>query len=135
MNKKTLYILIPIIMVITALIVISNGSHGDKTADQVQGQLTTQEEITKLLSEKEKLPANTLVVKVDIDTGLFSKGLINYTSAAGGGVWFAAKVNNKWELAFVGNGIVTCDSISKYNFPKDIIPNCVDTKAGTLVQR
>ena len=86
---------------------------------------TTKEIITELLNQKFNQPANALTIGVTIDTGSFAKGTYNEIGA-GGGIWFAAKTDNGWELASAGNGIASCGDIGKYDFPKEIITSCLD---------
>ncbi len=93
---------------------------------------STKEQITELYSQKYNQPVD---IEVLTNTGTFAKGIYNEPTS-GGGIWFAAKTAKGWELAFAGNGIVPCDEINKYNFPKDMIPQCIDSQNGNqLIQR
>lgn len=96
----------------------------------------TKAKITGLLSKKLSVPAGEIQVQVSADTGNFSKGTVNYNNQTGGGVWLAAKTGNGWELVSEGNGIVACEDVDKYNFPTQIVPQCIDTKnQNDLVDR
>ena len=47
----------------------------------------------------------------------------------------AARSGDSWNLAYDGNGIVPCQAIAGYDFPKDLVPQCLDTKNNNLVTR
>ena len=95
---------------------------------------STKDTVAELFGKKYNRSLNTFTISVSVDTGMFAKGTFNETG--GGGVWFAAKTANGWELAAAGNGIVPCEEINKYNFPKDIIPQCIEVKnENKLIQR
>jgi hypothetical protein len=136
--------------------ICSNGQwikHGNPTKPQPQTECnninssatptstTTQEKSTEKaiiedFSDKYDRPKDAFIVKVGMDTGMFAKGTIRFKDEMGGGLWFAAKTDKGWELAFDGNGIMTCDIANKYNFPVDMIPNCIDAKNNNqLIQR
>lgn len=89
---------------------------------------STTQSITEIFSAQYHRPVNTIIIKVMIDTGKFSKGSYGFTDEMGGGLWFAAKTVNGWELASAGNGIISCDAANKYNFPNSMVPQCIDTQ-------
>jgi len=80
---------------------------------------------------------NDLEVTVDtIDGDYASGGARNVGAVAGGGMWFAAKVDGKWELVWDGNGTIMCSDLKNYpNFPGRMIPECYDEEAGKLIAR
>lgn len=41
-----------------------------------------------------------------------------------GGIYFAALVDDKWELLFDGNGMIPCNLLTEYNFPSDFQSDC-----------
>jgi hypothetical protein len=66
--------------------------------------------------------------------GDYAQGGIS--GVGGGGMWFAAKVDGVWKLVWDGNGNIFCEDLKDYpNFPKDMIPECIDKTAGNLVTR
>lgn len=55
---------------------------------------------------------------------------------AGGGMWFAALVEDEWKLVWDGNGVVTCAEVAPYPyFPSSMIPECFDETSGEMVVR
>lgn len=133
MKKYILFVAIMIAIALTVSfgVVYFMPEESEKTAEK-----STQESIAELFSQKYNKSISTLIIDVKTDTGTFAKGSVNFTDEMGGGLWFAAKTGNGWELAFDGNGIVSCEAANKYNFPKDMIPQCIETQNGNkLIER
>lgn len=118
--------LLPVAIVILILAGLSFAYLASKENGKTT-EKTTKESIAELFSQKYNRPASALTIEVLADMGTFAKGRLN-EPGAGGGLWFAAKTAKGWELAFDGNGIVPCEAANKYNFPKDMIPQCIDTQ-------
>lgn len=133
MNKYTVLAAIAILAVVLILwnrVALYQFEQNKKTAP------TIEEQIALLLADKYSKSVETTQIKVDQETGNFSKGSVNFTDETGGGIWFAAKTNSGWEIVYDGNGIIPCDSANTYNFPTSIIPVCIDTENDNrLVQR
>lgn len=130
MNKKTVATITIIAIILGVGTVIGLGMF---KKDTKINEKTTVEQITELLNKKYNKPANSLKVGVLTDTGTFAKGTVN-EEGAGGGLWFAAKTSGGWELAYDGNGIIPCEAVNKYNFPKDMIPQCINAQ-NNLIER
>lgn len=97
--------------------------------------VSAQESITALFVQKYDEPADTFDIKIGTSTENFAKGTVNNTNGSGG-VWFAVNTSSGWELAYDGNGIVPCDAVNKYSFPKEMAPQCIDTQNGNrLIKR
>lgn len=78
--------------------------------------------------------ANSLTVTVSTIQGTYAKGMAS--ASAGGGLWFAAKVNGSWKLVWDGNGTIDCTSLTAYpNFPNTLIPECYDAATQKSVTR
>jgi hypothetical protein len=151
MNKKTATLIITVIALVGALYYFYNNnlsqSKKDKyiktpqivqTAPSNETPATSlKQDITLALSKKYNKLASSLTVTIIKETDKYAKGSITFTDQQGsGGLWFAAKTENGWELAFEGNGIMDCAIANKYNFPKDIVSGCVDFQNGSqFVQR
>jgi hypothetical protein len=66
--------------------------------------------------------------------GNYASGSVSGTG--GGGMWFAAKVNNEWKIVYDGNGVIMCNSLLSYpTFPKNMIPECWDASTNGLIKR
>ena len=85
-----------------------------------------------LLASKYQQPAGSYRIGLQKSTGDFARGTVNFPEG-GGGVWFAARTDQGWQLAYDGNGIIPCGAASQYNFPKDLIPQCLDAEHGNNV--
>jgi hypothetical protein len=77
--------------------------------------------------------AATMTITVSKIVGNFAQG--GAAATGGGGMWFAAKVNGVWKLAWDGNGTISCTSVNPYNFPATMIPQCWDDATQKLVTR
>jgi hypothetical protein len=78
--------------------------------------------------------ASELTIDVSKISGGYAKG--SASAAGGGGLWFAAKVNNAWKLVWDGNGIILCTDLSDYpDFPKSMIPECYNDQTSQMVIR
>lgn len=66
--------------------------------------------------------------------GDYASGMVN--GDGGGGMWFAARVNNKWKVVADGNGVTLCSQLEPYpDFPKSMIPECWDDINAKLIKR
>jgi len=91
--------------------------------------------MTEIFVRKYPQPESDVEVKVETESGSFAKGTVNF-AGQGGAVWFAVKTVGNWELVYAGNGIVACTDLDKYNFPKELAPQCLGGKDnGVLIKR
>jgi len=74
-----------------------------------------------------------VVLEVNENTGQFATGSVG--SGPGGGMFFAAKVDGQWFIAWDGNGSIFCEDIEPYNFPNTMIPSCFDQQTQQLINR
>jgi len=131
------YILSLAVIIIVVLILIAIGSvYLSPKENERLSEKTTKGSVAELFGQKYDRPADTVIIEIGNDTGSFAKGTVRFADEFGGGVWFAAKTVQGWELAFDGNGIVSCAAANKYDFPRDMIPQCLDTQNGNkLIER
>lgn len=74
-----------------------------------------------------------MTITVSKIVGNFAQG--GASDQGGGGMWFAAKVNGVWKLAWDGNGTISCTSVNPYNFPTSMIPECWNDATQTNIKR
>lgn len=98
---------------------------GGKTKPIEIPTLTTEHAIAEEFSKKYSRPISDIELIVTEDTGEFAYGTVGFKDEFGGGMWFGAFTKNGWELAFDGNGIMSCSIADKYNFPSEIVSGCV----------
>lgn len=91
-------------------------------------------EITQSFALKYDKPRQAIEISVEVDTGEFAKGSVRFTDEFGGAIWFGAKQGGKWVLAADGQGPMSCDIVNRYNFPTDIVPECMSDNQE-LVER
>ncbi len=92
-------------------------------------------EIKQALINKHGQNADKLTVTVSKIIDNYSSGGASVVSE-GGGMWFAAKENNHWNLVWDGNGIILCQDLVSYpDFPSSMIPECYDQKTNKLIKR
>lgn len=104
---------------------------GDRGEDAIP-----EETIADALGIKYNRPAADFILSTEINTGTHAKGSVRIRGENGGGLWFAVKTENGWELAHDGQGIMSCETARKYVFPTDVIPGCVNTQNGNaFIQR
>jgi hypothetical protein len=82
-------------------------------------------------AEKHGKPVSEVILTISENNGLTARGSISFTGDVGSGWWLAAKVKGIWTAIQDGNGYVSCETVTGYNFPKSMVPECVDTN-GTL---
>ncbi len=100
---------------------------------------TTQEDtedIRSALATKHGKSINETIITVSKDTGTHAQGGIRFSGEESGAAWFAAKnASGEWVIVYDGQGVIPCDDIAPYNFPKDMIPECWDEATGQNVVR
>jgi len=73
-------------------------------------------------------------VIIDQNTGTHAKGGIREYGAVGGAYWIAAKSDGEWVGVYAGQAHPTCNEIASYDFPTDMVPECLDAN-GSVVTR
>lgn len=91
--------------------------------------------ITKSLALKHNKPVGEVNISVSQNTGTHAKGSVSFSGEAGGGMWLATTEQGIWTIVYDGNGVVPCADIEPYNFPKDMVPECYDEAAGSVITR
>lgn len=84
------------------------------------------EAIKKAVYEKTGLTSENADVTVSQYTSTFAKGGVKEKEAVGGAYFIAAKVNNEWICVYDGQSHPTCDQIEPFNFPKEMVSECLD---------
>jgi hypothetical protein len=90
-------------------------------------------QIKTAFAQKYGRSVNDVVLDLTADDGVHAVGTVTFKLAMAGGHLLAAKAAGAWIIVQDGNGSVMCDLVSPYNFPKSMVPECVDSK-GKLVE-
>src|SRR4030042_2781288 len=90
--------------------------------------------IKKAVFKKTGLDVTQAEVTINKNTGQYATGNIKEFEAVGGAYWLAAKTDEGWVCVYDGQSQPTCEQIDVYNFPKDMVPECLDEN-GEVVER
>jgi hypothetical protein len=90
------------------------------------------------MSDAEQIRAAMLEhLEVEVDPSAITVSEIENELARGGvpgGYFIAAKVSDRWEIIFDGNGTPPCAVINPYDFPIDWVPECIDQNGNGVVR-
>ncbi len=85
------------------------------------------EAIKEAIYEMVESDAAEVNVTVSENTGIHATGgVVDWDSEVGGGYWIAAKSGGEWIGVYGGQSQPTCLQIDPYNFPTDMVPECLD---------
>ncbi|MFZ5438077.1 MAG: hypothetical protein ACOZAK_03425 [Patescibacteria group bacterium] len=99
------------------------------TADDVQ-------QVREKLAESFKMDLAEVQITAEAESSLeFMTGFVNVGEGDKGGIYFAAKTADGWQIAHNGVGLIYCEIVDKYNFPVGMIPKCYDAVTGTSKER
>jgi len=84
------------------------------------------EAIKKAVYEKTGLTSEVADVTVSEYTSSYAKGGVKEKEAVGGAYFIAAKVDNEWICVYDGQSHPTCEQLEPYDFPKEMVPECLD---------
>lgn len=90
--------------------------------------------IREALAIRLGVSSNNLDVSISKNTGEYVKGNVKEKESVGGGYYLAAKVEGKWVIVYDGQSTPTCKQLESYNFPKDMVPECLNL-SGNVITR
>ncbi|MFZ5365870.1 MAG: hypothetical protein ACOZBZ_01115 [Patescibacteria group bacterium] len=90
--------------------------------------------IKQAVYKKTGLDQTKAEVTINKNTGKHATGNIKEYEAVGGAYWLAAKTATGWVCVYDGQANPKCSEIAPYNFPKDMVPECLDAN-GKVVKR
>ena len=91
-------------------------------------------QIKQAFADKYGKKVDDIDLSISADDGTHALGTVKFKLAMEGGWVLAAKAaGDTWVIVQDGNGTVMCDAVSAYNFPKSMVPECVDSK-GNLIK-
>lgn len=93
------------------------------------------EEIKEAIYELVGSDATEVNVTVSNNTGSHATGgVVDWGSEVGGGYWIAAKTGGEWFGVYAGQSHPTCGQIAPYDFPIDMVSECLD-ELGKVITR
>jgi len=90
-------------------------------------------ELQQAFGKKYNRPTEQIEVTIDKKDDRHIAGGVKFNGEMGGGWFLAYKGTDGWIIVQDGNGTVSCEIVAPYNFPKSLVPECVDKK-GNLVK-
>lgn len=81
------------------------------------------EAITQLFKDKYPKYAATVSVTINQETENHVRGDVIFEKGAPGGIFFATKVDEKWQIVHDGNGAIPCKLVT-YGFPTEMLTDC-----------
>lgn len=112
-----------IILIVIAIIVLGGMGY---FVYQSRTEESANKAIQKIFVEKYPNYAETLSVNIEKETKNHVRGNVNFIVGAPGGLFLAVKSDDKWQIAYEGNGQIPC-SLSSYGFSADMLFDCVTT--------
>lgn len=107
----------------------------DNTADnnvvdnQVIDTSADETAINQLFVEQYPTESERPEVKIEKLVSDNARGSLTFKDTAGevvsGDYFFAAKEDGNWKIVLSGNGEIDCATLTPYNFPADMITDCV----------
>ncbi len=97
-------------------------------------QKSDSEMIKEAFAQKYNRPTSEVNVTVSKNNGTHAQGGVGFSGEMGGGWFLAYKEGDDWIIVQDGNGTISCETIAPYNFPVDMVSECVD-KNGKLIKR
>lgn len=90
------------------------------------------EAIKQTVYAKTGLNKEEAEVTISLNTGTHAKGLIREYGTVSGAYWIAAKSGGNWVGVYSGQAHPTCAEIDPYNFPTDMVPQCMDQSMNVV---
>lgn len=90
--------------------------------------------LQEAFAKKYNRQASSYIITISKTDGTHISGGVKISGEMGGGWFLAYKQNGNIIIVQDGNGTISCEIIAPYNFPSDMVPECV-TNNGKLVKR
>lgn len=100
------------------------------TTSKAEDEKAIKEAVLRKLNSKEA----DLKVTIQTQTDKHAKGSVVDIDGIGGGYFIAAKTDSGWVIVHDGQANPTCSQIALYNFPADMVPECLNS-SGNIVKR
>jgi inhibitor of cysteine peptidase len=95
-----------------------------------QSMVSEEEAIKELFADKYAKEVEDINITITKETETHVRGMaeIEPGGAGNSGLFLAVKVDNQWELAFDGQGVISCEDMEGYGFPQDMLSDCQNTR-------
>lgn len=137
--KTTIFIILAVVVVVGVILGVYFLIPGIKLDGEKEEEIvpkTDAEFIAQALAEKYNKKNNEVTVRIDKQIDNYVLGGVTFGAGGQGegGLLLAAKVNDKWEIAFDGNGSIACSQVDPYNFPVEMVNECVDEQGNLIIK-
>jgi hypothetical protein len=83
---------------------------------------------------KSGIPEADFEYSSSYNDGVIARGSLKNKNDISGAGWFAAKVDDNWVVAYIGQGVPKCSEIQAYDFPTSWISHCVNDSGETVAR-
>ena len=92
------------------------------------------DQLKQAFATKYSKPIGDVQLTVNKNTGTHATGGVKFSGEISGAMWLAYKSDEGWIIVHDGQGTIPCETIAPYDFPSDMVPECID-KDGNLITR
>jgi len=98
--------------------------------DTLNPILSKEDAIKKLLADKNGKKTSEVTVTIEKETENHVRGGVEFepSESEDSKTFLAVNSNNEWMLAFDGNGAISCEQMSLYDFPEEMTEDCENTQ-------
>jgi len=98
---------------------------GDSSIDPI---ISKEEAIKRLLAQKYNKKVAEVTIRISQETENHLRGGVEFQPGGpeNSGLFLAAKVDGNWRLVFDGQGAISCEEVTRYNFPQEMVTDCAD---------
>lgn len=90
-------------------------------------QLQLRDSIRQQLAQKYQRPTSSVDINILQVIDSYARGEVRFADEPGGAIWFAAMINNHWQVVADGQGPLSCEVVDKFNLPSSIVSSCLDS--------
>lgn len=124
MNKKTFIIII--ILIIALIGIASLKKYPRANLKPQEDSKTTQEYLLDLFVSEYGSSLSETSINLTQEKGDYARG--NFKAGNEEGIFLANKRDGQWMIIFSGSTPLPCIGIARYNFPEEMLPECVKQK-------
>ena len=115
--------------------VVQETSTSQPTLSPTQNPALEIEKIKEAVFKKTGLNEQNAEVTVSQYSPTHAKGGVKEKEAVGGAYFIAAKVGEKWVCVYDGQAHPTCQQIEPYDFPTEMVPECMGENGKVVVRK
>ncbi len=93
-----------------------------------------EELIKQAMAAKHSRAVEETIINISKKDDSHAWGSVKFAGELAGGWFLAAKNSGVWIIVDDGNGTISCELIAPYDFPSEMVPECVDMD-GNLIAR